>query len=187
MDTADWVLCTTSAARVKLPVSAMAMKVRNWSISMSAVMGRAPRRSLEYIIRFHWMHHKHSFHLSILQVHIPTIEQIGWAFRVVTGGAGRQECLLPEPILEVCRERDDKHFDARPAALAAGCGHTGQRAARPRAPGPDLPQSPRRDRADRARRPHAGRHGPDPRRCARRLCRAAVARPDQSAARPRVG
>ena len=38
IDTADWVLFTTSAALVKLPVSAMAMKVRNWSTSMSAVM-----------------------------------------------------------------------------------------------------------------------------------------------------
>jgi hypothetical protein len=38
MDTADWVLFTTSAALVKLPVSEMAMKVRNWSISSIAVM-----------------------------------------------------------------------------------------------------------------------------------------------------
>ena len=39
IDTADWVLFTTSAALVKLPVSAMAMKVRNWSTSIRAVMG----------------------------------------------------------------------------------------------------------------------------------------------------
>ena len=40
IETADWVLFTTSAARVKLPVSAMAMKVRNWSTSSRAVMAR---------------------------------------------------------------------------------------------------------------------------------------------------
>ena len=39
IDTADCVLFTTSAALVKLPVSAMAMKVRNWSTSSRAVMG----------------------------------------------------------------------------------------------------------------------------------------------------
>src|SRR5215472_18328276 len=39
METADWVLCTNSAALVKLPVSAIAMNVRSWSMSMSAVMG----------------------------------------------------------------------------------------------------------------------------------------------------
>ena len=39
IDTADWVLCTTSAALVKLPVSTMAMKVRSWSTSIRALMG----------------------------------------------------------------------------------------------------------------------------------------------------
>src|SRR6187549_1754666 len=38
IDTADCVLFTTSAALVKLPVSAMAMKVRSWSMSIKAVM-----------------------------------------------------------------------------------------------------------------------------------------------------
>ena len=38
IDTADCVLFTTSAALVKLPVSAMAMKVRSWSMSIRAVM-----------------------------------------------------------------------------------------------------------------------------------------------------
>src|SRR5664280_1656032 len=46
METADWVLFTTSAALVKLPVSAMAMKVRNWSTSISAVMSDPWARSL---------------------------------------------------------------------------------------------------------------------------------------------
>jgi hypothetical protein len=38
IDTADWVLCTTSAALVKLPVSTIAMKVRSWSTSIRALM-----------------------------------------------------------------------------------------------------------------------------------------------------
>jgi len=33
METADWVLFTRSAARVKLPVSTMARKERSWSVS----------------------------------------------------------------------------------------------------------------------------------------------------------
>jgi hypothetical protein len=48
IETADWVLFTTSAALVKLPVSEMAMKVRNWSISsiavMAVVLGGDPER-----------------------------------------------------------------------------------------------------------------------------------------------
>jgi len=41
IETADWVLFTTSAALVKLPVSAMAIKLRNWSMSSRAVMGKS--------------------------------------------------------------------------------------------------------------------------------------------------
>jgi len=53
MDTADWVMFTTSAALVKLPVSAMATKVRNWSISSRAVMGLILEKLASCIIDTH--------------------------------------------------------------------------------------------------------------------------------------
>ena len=46
-------------------------------------------------------------------------------------------------------------------------------------------EPPRRDAAGRARRPHAGGHRAQPQRPARRLCRAAVARPERRAGAPR--
>ena len=41
IDTADCVRCTSSAARVKLPVSAIATKVCNWSRSSGAFIGQS--------------------------------------------------------------------------------------------------------------------------------------------------
>ena len=64
IDTADCVLFTTSAALVKLPVSAMAMNVRNWSTSIMAVMAAKSVvfRALGHITVSDRLDYKHSFH-----------------------------------------------------------------------------------------------------------------------------
>ena len=59
------------------------------------------------------------------------------------------------------------------------------RAARPQAARREGQEPPRRDAPRRARRPHAGRHRPQPQRPARRLRVAAVARPERPAGAPR--